>query len=215
MDVEPSPGIGHRLALMKVASTRIFGAMTSGGDAPGWNATISAIGTLKTSLHWKNILVPTDISEPSKKAIEIAVALAQEHKADIILLHIVPLPDCCSFGTPPDTDEMLAFARECLDEIARTFPSGLNCKKIVRLGTRETAQQIIEEACNIPADLIVVGTHGCGGLKRALLGGTAERVIRHSPCPVLVARSAELDSRQTFLRAEAHDNPFKKGENNL
>lgn len=142
------------------------------------------------SLHWKNILAPTDLSEPSKFALKTAAALAQTCGAKMILLNVVQMPNCCSSDSPPNVEEMMAIARKSLDEIARTIPSDVPIKKIVRFGTRDPVDQIIDEANNESADLIVVATHGYSGLKQVLLGGTAERVVRHAPCPVLVVGPA-------------------------
>jgi nucleotide-binding universal stress UspA family protein len=49
-------------------------------------------------------------------------------------------------------------------------------------------QEIAEAARSLPADLIIIATHGYTGIKHALLGSTTERVVRHAPCPVLVVR---------------------------
>jgi nucleotide-binding universal stress UspA family protein len=161
-------------------------------------------------LHWKAILVPTDLSEPSKQAIQTAVALAKLCGAKIVLLHVAQLPTCCSSDAPPNTDEMLNFANKSLDEIGRVFPPDIAWEKIVRLGTREPVREILEEASNISADVIVIGTHGYNGIKRFLLGNTAERVVRHALCPVLVARLTENVPEQTRQQAAESSNPFKK-----
>lgn len=141
-------------------------------------------------LHWKTILVPTDLSEPSKRAVKTAAALAQTSGAKLILLHVAPMSNCCSFDMPPEADEMINLARKSLDEIAGTMSSDLAVEKIIRFGTKEPVDEIIGVADKLSADLIVLATHGYCGLKRVLLGSTAERVVRHASCPVLVVRSA-------------------------
>ncbi len=158
-------------------------------------------------LNWKNILAPIDLSEPSKSALKTAVALAQKCGAKLTLLSIAQLPDCCSFDAPPDADEIMYLARRSLDEIARTFPPEIICEKVVRFGT--PIDQIVREAKNEPADLIVISTHGYSGLKRVLLGGTAERVVRHAPCPVLVVRPIADCSQKTSSPASEPVNAFR------
>lgn len=141
-------------------------------------------------LHWKNILAPTDLSEPSKRALKTAAALAQNCGAKMILLNVVQMPNCCSSDAPPNAEEMMDIARKSLDEIARTVFPDVSVEKIVRFGTGEPVVQVIEEANRMSVDLIIVATHGYSGLKQVLLGGTAERVVRHAPCPVLVVGPA-------------------------
>lgn len=160
-------------------------------------------------LPWKNILVPTDLSEPSKRALKTAAALAQKCGAKLILLHVAQMPICCSFDAPPEAGEMMDLARKSLDDIARTIPADVAVETIVRFGTREPVEQIVEEANKVSADLIVIATHGYSGIKRVLLGGTAERVIRHAPCPVLVVRFAGDSSQPTPQRANEPENPFR------
>lgn len=140
------------------------------------------------ALSWKKIFAPTDLSQPSKHALKTAAALAQACHAKLILFHVVPCPDCASFDAPPDAGKMMDEAREFLDEIARTIPPDVAVEKIVRFGTRAPVEQILEEANNLPADLIVLATHGYGGFKRVFMGSTAERIVHHAPCPVLVVR---------------------------
>ena len=68
-----------------------------------------------------------------------------------------------------------------------TFDSQIQCKAVVRVGV--PYQAIVEVARTMAVDLIVITTHGYPGLKRAFLGSTAERVVRHAPCGVLVLRT--------------------------
>jgi universal stress protein A len=139
-------------------------------------------------LPWKNILAPTDLSGQSKYALKTAVALARKCGAKLVLFHVVQMPNCSSFDAPPDAEEMMKQARNSLDAFASKIPPGVTVEKVVRFGTREPVELIVEEANDVSADLIVVGTHAYTGLRRVLLGSTAERVARHAPCPVLIVR---------------------------
>lgn len=160
------------------------------------------------TLAWNTILAPTDLSKPSKCAVKTAVALAQKCGAKLILFHVVQCPNCSSFDSPPDAEKMMEEARQTLDDIARTIPTGVTVEKHVRFGTREPVNEIVEEANNVSADLIVIATHGYSGLKRVLLGSTAERVVRHAPCPVLVVRRPGNGSAQTPPQI-GPENPFR------
>jgi nucleotide-binding universal stress UspA family protein len=62
---------------------------------------------------------------------------------------------------------------------------------VVRLG--HPYQEITDAARELKVDLIVISTHGYTGLKHVLLGSTAERIVRHAPCPVLTVREKEQD----------------------
>jgi universal stress protein A len=159
-------------------------------------------------LAWNRILAPTDLSKPSKCALKTAAALAQKCGAKLILFYVVQCPTCASFDAPPDTGKMMAQACESLDDIARTIPPDVAVEKIVRFGTREPVEEIITEADDASADLIVIATHGYSGLKRVLLGSTAERVVRHAPCPVLVVRRLGNAAPETRPPKEV-ENPFR------
>src|SRR5690606_14507803 len=103
------------------------------------------------------------------------------------------------FG-PPDTDippitgeqsdaEEFAEAKLQLSRLAEQMLGQCRVvETVVRAGL--AFFEITEAAKALGADLIVVGTHGYTGLKRALLGSTAEKIVRHAPCPVLVARAS-------------------------
>jgi universal stress protein A len=145
----------------------------------------------------KRILVPVDFSDCSKKALRYALALAREHSGSLDLLYVAALP---SYGPvdygPMDygnlQEEMVASAtKELAKTIAEEIGKAVPAEAIVRSGV--AAREIIDVARTLPADLIVVSTHGRSGLKHVLLGSVAEQVVRHAPCPVLVVREREHD----------------------
>lgn len=141
----------------------------------------------------KRILVPTDFSECSLYALRYANNLARETGANLTLLHVVD-----SLIAPSDLEYVYVDpkalraavekrASERLTELTRKEIDATEpASPIVRRG--RAWEEIIETAKNRKIDLIVIGTHGYSGLKRAVLGSTAERVVRHAGCPVLVVR---------------------------
>lgn len=145
----------------------------------------------------KQILVPVDFSEPSQKALEYALPLAKKFGAKITLLHIVePVLYPESVVVPPEMEEMnlhlMKDSRERLELLCqKTVNPAIASKPRVRLG--KPWQEIVNAARSIPADLIIVATHGYTGLKHFFIGSTAERVVRHAPCPVLTVRERQHD----------------------
>lgn len=146
----------------------------------------------------KKILVPMDFSESSKKALRYARPFAEQFDAEVILLHVVEpvaTPESYYF-IPPGLEE----ANVRREQTLRTKLCELREKEIgaeirgdtiVHFG--QPHHEIVRVAENEQADLIILSTHGYTGLKHALLGSTAERVVRHAPCPVLVVREREHD----------------------
>jgi nucleotide-binding universal stress UspA family protein len=93
--------------------------------------------------------------------------------------------------TPAATEEanqnLMATGRERLAALQRRAAAqGRAVETLVRMGRAQS--EISDTAEAIAADVIVMGTHGYSGLKQLLLGSTADRVIRHAPCPVLTVR---------------------------
>jgi nucleotide-binding universal stress UspA family protein len=143
----------------------------------------------------KRILVPVDFSEPSRGAVRFAREWAARFGSEVCLLHViepastygvvgiepvlVPLP-------PPDFH---AETRTELEKIVKQeFPESSSVSVHLRDGV--PFDQIASAARDLAADIIIIATHGRTGLSHALLGSTAERVVRHAPCPVLTLRSA-------------------------
>jgi nucleotide-binding universal stress UspA family protein len=152
----------------------------------------------------KTILVPLDFSRASMEALTYAVALARKFAAAVHLLHVTAPDEAAMPGTAHlmrQTAESLAFARE---KLAKTHEKHLfpfwPMNTHVRTG--QPYNEICHQARAIDADLIVLATRGHTGLKRILLGSTAERVVRFTPCPVLVVRRrkrAELRIRKILV----------------
>jgi nucleotide-binding universal stress UspA family protein len=145
-------------------------------------------------LKVKDILVPIDFSKPSLKALKYAVAFAEQFGAKLSLLHVVEpivVPDFASVPMPMDNNRLAAGAKARLEHLCNEggLERRLVHKKLVRTGT--PFREITEAARALKVDLIVIATHGYTGLAHAILGSTAERVVRHAPCPVLTVREKE------------------------
>jgi nucleotide-binding universal stress UspA family protein len=141
----------------------------------------------------KKILVPLDFSDCSKKALQYAVRFARQFEAEITLLHVVPRYPAVPEMGPIDV-ETLQDGRAQLEVVRLTIGDLAPCHTLLRTGTPYT--EIVEAAKDQTMDLIVIATHGHKGLTRAILGSTAERVVRQAPCPVLVVREKEHEFLQ-------------------
>ena len=151
------------------------------------------------------ILVPTDFSEESLKALDYAAALLREFPGTLHLVHVRDLD--YSYAVPPllmvepiiANEEMERVNASALRDLAAKYvQSGQEVTAHVKIGRAFDA--ICAVARVIEADLLVIATHGHTGLKHLMLGSTAERVVQHSPCPVLVVREKEHDIVETSAR---------------
>jgi nucleotide-binding universal stress UspA family protein len=149
-------------------------------------------------MAFKRILVPVDSSGPSMKGLATAIRLAREGGGRLKLLHVVEtLP---AFAVPegavdigPMIDAMKAGGRKTLAKIEkRARADGARPEtQLVELFGGRVADAIADTARRWRADVIVMGTHGRRGMRRALLGSDAELVVRHSPVPVLLVPGAK------------------------
>jgi len=142
----------------------------------------------------KRILVPIDFSEPSLKALSYAVPFAEESGATISLVHIrepIAYPaDIANVSPLPVSGMEEAEARGKLYELAyREIEELVPIDVHVRSG--RAADEIVNMAKALETDLIIIATHGYKGFMRFVMGSTAEKVVRHAPCPVLVVREKE------------------------
>ncbi len=140
-------------------------------------------------------MLPTDFSEASKQALPYAVALAGQFGASITVVYVVPttLPaELSHIGVLLEEKRLVAEARSAVDRFRENhIPPDLKVDTLVLAGG--PYHQICEAAKTLEADLIVTATHGHTGLKHFLLGSTAERIVRHAPCPVLAVRERWME----------------------
>jgi nucleotide-binding universal stress UspA family protein len=138
------------------------------------------------------VLVATDFSDPALRAVEAAAAEARRRKADLTVIHAIDLlplirPNYGDFFDMPPMDlgdHMRTFWQTRLDECVHRFKA----KGGGLLQNGPAAQAILSAASELPAELLVVGTHGRTGLSSVALGSVAEAVVRVAPCSVLTIR---------------------------
>ncbi len=141
----------------------------------------------------RTILFPTDFSQSSMYAWRHALLHAKNHKAKLILLHVVHrMPKDYQFlvvaMTPAQIYEaMKETAEEKMTRMVKAAArAGITCAMQIRDGAPFV--QIIRCARKVKADMIVMGSHGRTGLAQVLLGSVAEKVVRKAPCSVLVVK---------------------------
>jgi len=150
-------------------------------------------------VNLKTILVPIDFSEPSRKALQYALSFAKQFNAEMLLLHVIEYTPL-AVASPPLPIIQDETTRATLHESAAKQLAALRnetgsqgaIKASVRDGTSAHAE-IVKAAEEGNIDLIILGTQGRTGLVHFLIGSTAEKVVRHAPCPVLVVREREHD----------------------
>lgn len=148
---------------------------------------------------WNRILVPTDFSEASAEAVRYGVELARERRVGLILLHVGDSATQVAREFPLGLDASLVDAeRERLLKIL-TPAEQLAIHPEFVMCTGSPAEEIVRCATEREVDLIVMGTHGRGGVSHLLLGSVAEKVIRTAPCPVLVIRQAVAGETQAEM----------------
>jgi nucleotide-binding universal stress UspA family protein len=139
----------------------------------------------------RTILHPTDFSEHSMAAFNIARDLALQNHAAILLLHVAesPGPEQISYREATTQLQPEAYFQRLLAEMRSLFkPLGTEVPLQYLIVEGHPATEIDRVARDRHCDLIVVGTHGRGPLQRLLLGSTSEQLMRHAPCPVLTVR---------------------------
>jgi nucleotide-binding universal stress UspA family protein len=134
----------------------------------------------------RKILHPTDFSDHSRTAFDLACALARDYGAELLILHVnratpIYAPDGIVVGVPVEEPY------ELRGKLAQLRPEDPRVKAEHKLVDGDPAEQILKAAPGM--DLIVLGTHGTTGLARLLMGSVAETVLRNAPCPVLTVRT--------------------------
>jgi|ERR1017187_9444 nucleotide-binding universal stress UspA family protein len=140
----------------------------------------------------KRILVPVDFSHCTREALDFAAVLARQFGASLAVLNVItPYYAVDPYGMNPPGDfepDLVSCAEKQLQHlVSQALPPEVSSQTLVRRG--RPANEIIEAAKELDADLIVLPTHGHTGLKHVVFGSTAEYVVRHALCPVLTVRA--------------------------
>jgi nucleotide-binding universal stress UspA family protein len=136
----------------------------------------------------RRILYPTDFSDLSKPAFEVACAMARDYGAELVVLHVSPWPvvgvvEGITIDLPTGWEE------EVRARLGNVSPADPAVRVVHRLERGEASAKILNVAAETKADLIVMGTHGRTGLSRLLIGSVAEDVLRKASCPVLTVNA--------------------------
>jgi universal stress protein A len=149
------------------------------------------------------ILVPTDFSQPSDRALDYARDLARQFHASLHLLHVVNRPllaeglaaeASLSNGTAMGSD----MAEDAQRRLRKQAPEAASADVVFGYAARS----IVEHASRLGVDLIVMGSHGRTGIAHVLLGSVAEAIVRTAPCPVLTVRDHVNNTKRVTSRAE-------------
>jgi len=149
----------------------------------------------------RTILVTSDFSELAREAYRWAASLVRGSGARVVVAHVLEDELAAAMpvfvgGVQPDVLDLSRFREEsrqaalaALQSVAEEF-RGQGIAAEIALRSGRPFVEIVRLARELPADLIVMGTHGRSGLRHALIGSVAERVVRKSPCPVLTVKQS-------------------------
>ncbi len=140
-------------------------------------------------ITFQHILAPIDFSAFSDHALDHAVALAHWYDARVTVLHVFPIdPALPPYSEFPGPIRLQSAERERIAEALARFVGSHRVPSVpidTVLEEGNVVAEILRRARALPADLIVVGTHGRSGFERMMLGSVTERVLRKASCPVL------------------------------
>jgi nucleotide-binding universal stress UspA family protein len=134
----------------------------------------------------KLLLHPTDLTRGSEKAFAVAVNLARQHGAELIIAHALPPPTPLFESESPHRAQAEAALARLADVAAE---SGVSARRILIDSTAPVSHSIVRCAEDVHAYMIVMGTTGKTGIIRWLVGSHAAKVIARAQCPVVVVRA--------------------------
>lgn len=141
------------------------------------------------------ILFPTDFSECAQYALGFATSLARQFNARIVCLHVIePIMPTVGYTGLAEPLPMADISGQLEESASQELPKidksdecrGLSVEDVIAHG--DAAAEIVRTASEMKVDLIVIASHGRTGIGRILFGSTAESVVRHAVCPVLVVK---------------------------
>ncbi len=150
---------------------------------------------MTNSMQIRSILFPTDFSECGNYALAYATSLARTFSASIICVHVIePIVPTVGYTGMTEPLPIADITEQLEDSAERELPKIAECEECAGLQVEElivhgeAASEIVRVAKERKVDLIIISSHGRTGLGRILFGSTAEAVVRHAPCPVLVVK---------------------------
>lgn len=144
---------------------------------------------MSTLTQWQKILVPTDFSADSLKAVQEAARLLQLAPVEVVLAHVTePAFDGLRIHTGDLHHTVQHEAVQQLEALAEAHFAGHRGQVTTLVRDGRAGEVICEMARALKVDAIFIATHGITALKHFVLGSVAEKVVRHAPCSVLVIR---------------------------
>ena len=175
------------------------------GPGPIWLETIrfaemASSEENQMSIFPTKILLATDGSSEARLAARTAVELAQKTLSEVHVIHVFDValiallypeatdPKGVKVPEPILEEDLKRYAREVLDGEVKRLQSAGGTVAQSHLMMGEVAREIVHLGEDLGVGLIVMGSRGRGGIRRALMGSVSDSVVRHAPCPVLVIR---------------------------
>ena len=189
--VETAEDEGRDLIVMGVRGASLAQRLLVGSTTArviGYSSQDVLVVPDKAALGWDRILVATDGSEYSAKAIEKALDLLEESRGQLTVVSVLEISPHIYAVAPELTKEKIKLPQKYAHDVKELAAQrGIPAEVVVK--EAECANEVITDVARKKAvDLIVLGSHGRTGLKRLLMGSVTESVIAHSPCPVLVVK---------------------------
>lgn len=140
-------------------------------------------------ISFNRILVGLDFTEPSQRALQVALTLAEQFESEVTVVHALPIlvsgMDSAAI-VPEATEAMVKSNEDRIDKAVRSIGAGnTRVKKVIEVDS--AVELLARQVKDIQADLLVLGSHATSGPLRIVLGSVAETMLRHIDCPVMIA----------------------------
>lgn len=167
----------------------------------------------------KKILVPTDFSEHAKQALKVAAQIAKENNSEILLLHMLELPNqqIDVIGGGSSIPEIMFYKNQAFSNLENLmdedYLEGIKISQIVQF--EKVFEGILDVSRKNEVNLIVMGSHGTSGFQEMFIGSNTEKVVRYSDAPVLIIKNESQKFKGgNFVFASDYSpeikKPFKK-----
>jgi nucleotide-binding universal stress UspA family protein len=145
-------------------------------------------------MSFRKILIAVDSSPLAARAADVGIELARSVGGEVAFVYTIDAALAAPPGGGLPPDQALALAEQEGKRLLAEFRQRASLRPLQALPLEflpvgNPGAEIVKAAREWPADVLVLGSHGRGGLPRMVLGSVAEAVMRHAPCPVLVVRA--------------------------